>query len=162
MYQDLVMQVAARIKAEDASDLQPPATEQALERLRRRTRDELNADLPEGYLDFLRLTDGLVWNGLFLYASESAPIVGTSDEFMHSFVEDNLNWRSIEMHNDYLFFGDGDISLYAYNLVLGRYELQDRSSGTVLETFDTFDGLVTNALNSYLHMNEGEDEDDEE
>lgn len=151
MYQDLVARIAAERRADYGSDIQPPATEEALLRLCRRTRDELGAELPEGYLDFLRLTDGLNWEGLFIYASDRNPVVGKPTVFMHSFVEDNLDWRSYEKRKNYLIFADGDISLFVYNLVEGRYELQERSSGTVLSTFDTFDGLITEALKSCLH-----------
>ncbi len=147
MYQELVARAAVLIREDYKQEPPPPATEEAL---RRRTRDELNEDVPGGYLDFLRVTDGLMYNGLFLY--------GTVEE--NSFVEKNLEWRSYEEHNKYLIFGDGDISLYALNLITGRYELQDRPSGTVMETFDTFDALVAEALRPYV-QEDGEDDDDE-
>ncbi len=161
MYQDLVARIAAERKAGLGSDIQPPATEASLAHLRQRTRDELSAELPKGYLDFLRMTDGLNWEGLFIYASDRNPVVGKPTIFMHSFVEDNLDWRSYEKRKNYLIFADGDISLFVYNLVEKRYELQDRSSGTVLSTYDTFDAMITEALKTTL-QDDKEYEDDEE
>lgn len=162
MYQELVARVAIKRREDPRTDIQPPATEESLARLRQRARDEMGAELPEGYLDFLRLTDGLNWEGLFIYASDRNPVVGKPTVFMHSFVEDNLDWRSYEPHKNYLIFADGDISLFVYNLVLGRYEHQDRSSGTVLRTYDTFDALITEALKSCLHEDEEDEEDENE
>ncbi len=156
MYDDLVARIAAESKKYYDSDIQPPATEEALRRLRQRTQDELGAALPSGYLDFLRVTDGLNWNGLFIYASEKALIVGEANDFMSPFVDTNLIWRDNEPNKNYLFFADGEISLYVYNLVKERYELQDRPSGDVIRTFKTFDEMITKALKASLH------EEDEE
>ncbi len=158
MYQDLISRIAAQSKEDYDSDLQPPATEEALQRLHQKTRDELGATLPDGYLDFLRVTDGLIWNGLFIYSSEKAPILGETNEFMHPFVDTNLIWRDHEPHKNYLFFADGEISLYVYNLMKERYEILDRPSETLISTFDTFDELITEALRLSLHEEEDEDE----
>ena len=159
IYQDLITRIAAESKADYDSDIQPPATEEALLRLSQKTQNELGADLPESYLNFLRLTDGLIWDGLFIYSSEKTPIVGEPNEFMHPFVDTNLIWRSHEPHKKFLFFGDGDVSLYVYNLAEGHYEILDRPSETVIQTFPTFDEMLTEALRQRLHENE--DDDDE-
>lgn len=152
MFQELVARAAALIREHYRKDPPAAATEDALAVLQQRSRAELNADPPEEYLNFLRVTDGLNWDGLFLY--------GTDDNPKNSFVEQNLDWRSYEKHNSYLIFGDGDISLYAYNLIEKRYELQDRSSGTVLETFETFDALAAEALRPYVETDENNDDSD--
>lgn len=148
---DLIAQVAAGLRTVYHHDMQPPATEAALDRLQQRAQEELKASVPEDFLNFLRVTDGLSWVGLFVYAS-----------FMQSFVESNLDWRSHEWHNNYLFYAEGDISLFAYNLVEKRYEIQDRSSGNVLSTFDTFDAMLTEALRNSLREDEDEDEEEYE
>jgi len=160
MYRSLVEQVAMGLRTLYKLDPQPPATEASLQHLCQRTRDELSAELPDGYLDFLRITDGLNWNGLFVYASDRNPAINTPTIFMQSFVENNLDWRSYEPHNNYLFYAEGDISLYGYNLVEKRYELQDRSSGDIISTFETFDEMITEALKISLHE-DGEEEDEE-
>lgn len=160
MYQDLVKRIAAERRALHLSDLQPPATEDSLQRLRQRAQDELGAKLPEGYEDFLRVTDGLNWDGICIYASDRNPVVGKPTAFMASFVDDNLDWRSYEKRKNYLIFADGDISLFAYNLIESRYEIQDRSSGTVMGTFTTFEEMITEALKERLRDDEQEDEDE--
>ena len=158
IYQGLIARIAAESKADYNSEIQPPATEEALQRLFQRTRAELGADLPASYLNFLRLTDGLIWDGLFIYSSEKTPVVGEPNEFMHPFVDTNLIWRSHEPHKKFLFFGDGDISLYVYNLEKDCYEILDRPSETVIQTFSSFDEMLTEALRHRLHDNEEDDE----
>ncbi len=162
MYRELVARAAILLRKDYGKDLAPPATEEALAHLCQRTRDELHEDLPDGYLDFLRLTDGLRYNGLFLYGTDGDGVAGNSRPSKNSFVENNLDWRSYEERNKYLIFGDGDISLYALNLITGRYELQDRPSGSIIEAFDTFDALAAEALRPYVQDDaEYEDEEDE-
>ena len=96
-----------------------------------------------------------MYNGLFLYGTDGDPALKNPSALKNSFVENNLDWRSDEKRKKYLIFGDSDISLYAYNLVEKRYELQDRSSGTVLMTFETFDALVAEALRPYVQERRG-------
>lgn len=150
MYQERIAKAAVLMREVYDAGLAPPATEEALAVLQQRTREELHEDLPDEYLDFLRVTDGLRYNGLFLYGTDGDPAAEDPAALRNSFVENNLDWRSYERRKKYLIFGDGDISLYAYNLIEKRYELQDRSSGTVLMTFDTFDALAAEALRPYV------------
>ncbi len=156
MYQALIERIAVLCRQYHQGDIQPPATEEALTHLLQRTREEFGADLPQQYLDFLRVTDGLNWDGLFIYASASSLVAKNPAILMHSFVEDNLDWRSDEHWNDYLVFADSDMNLYALNLAAGRYEFQDRYCGNVISSFGTFNALITEAFRLCLH----EDEDD--
>lgn len=159
-FQELMQQVAAKVHTLYNRNLQAPATETSLVRLRQRTYDELSAELPEGYQDFLKRTDGLYFDSLVIYASDRNPAVDKLGAFMQSFIENNLEWRSYEPHKNYLFFADEDISLYVYNLIEGRYEILDRSSATVVSTHDTFEEMISEALKWRL-QDDKEYEDDE-
>ena len=160
-FQELMQQVTAEVYTRYNRHLQPPATEAFLARLRQRTHDELSAELPEGYQDFLKRTDGLYFDSLVIYASDRNPVSDKPGAFMQSFIENNLEWRSYEKRKNYLYFADEDISLYAYNLIEKRYEIQDRSSGGVVSTPNTFEEMIMEALKWHLQDDE-EDEDDEE
>jgi hypothetical protein len=145
MYEEHLQRVAARL-ARWGDKLQPPCSEEAIVELKRKSRITLSTDVPEGYIEFLRMTDGLEWDGLMIYASATSPIVGHQDKTIEGFVEANDLWRSYKPHRKYLFFGESGTSLYALNLVGGRFELQDRATGTVFETWRTFDELIASAL----------------
>lgn len=159
---DLIAQVAVGRRTLYRTDIQPPASEAALERLQQRAQEELGASLPDGYLDFLRVTDGLNWEGLFVYASGKTPVIDKPTVFMHSFVDDNLDWHSHAPHQNYLFFADSDISLYVYHLAKRRYEILDRPSETLIQTFETFDAMLAEALRLSLHGDGDEEGDGDE
>jgi len=139
MYQEYL----EKIKSESGKygeRMRPPATEAALARLSDRAREELSAEVPEQYKDFLRVMDGLNHNGLFIYSSRD------TDDYEHGFVETNLNWRSYEINDDFVYFADADIDLYVYSLPDREYQVLDRPSMDVNGAFKTFDEMITEAL----------------
>ena len=132
--------------------VQPPCSAVSAERLKLEVRAEFSCDVPAGYIDFLRITNGVEWNGLGIYASETARLVGyvgKIDSYIQGFVDANLDWRAFEPHKDYLYFANSGISLYAYNLVESRYEIQDQSSMDVAEVLPSFDHLIASALRDH-------------
>ena len=149
MYQQLLAQLEAE-KARYGEQRQPPCTDDRLERLRRRVRERLGAELPSEYAAFLRAQDGLNHNGLFVYASETAPVVGARDATIQGFVEANLVWRDDDRLCSYLVFGDGNMDLYARHLPIGEYHVLDRVPGNLVERYPSFDQLLAAALKAHL------------
>lgn len=146
-------QLLTRLRAEQArygESSQPPCTEANLERLRQRARAELDAEIPDGYADFLHAQDGLNHNGLFIYASETSPIAGGADATIEGLVEANLSWRDDDFFKDYLILGEGNMDLYVRHLPTGEYQTIDRTPGNLIDTYPSFDQLIAAALNSHL------------
>jgi hypothetical protein len=69
---------------EFAQMIWPPASQGAIERLRRFARDELRTDLPEGYVTLLGRNDGLDFNGHVIYGATEH-----REPFPSGFVEAN-------------------------------------------------------------------------
>lgn len=149
MYEQLLTAVGAE-QSKYGEQSQPPCAEGRVERLRRRAREELGAELPEEYADFLRAQDGLNHNGLFIYASETSPVVGAGDAVIEGIVDANLGWRDDEHFNDYLVFGEGNMDLYVRHLPTGEYQIIDRTPGNLIETHPSFDQLLAAALKAHL------------
>ena len=121
--------------------LRPPAAEADLADLRRTATDELGADLPESYLDLLRLADGVQFDGVIVYASHRAP---GDDPYTvpPGFVEANLSLREAEAFDDYLVFGGADDLLLALHVPTGEYQALDPFGLDADEAFETLDALV--------------------
>jgi len=139
MYQQYLQEVENQTKMY-SEQMQPPATETALADLSARALAELSAVVPQEYKDFLRVTDGLNWNGLFIYSSHN------TDDYKHGFVDSNLDWRSYEINDDFVYFGNADINLYVYSIRDSEYQMLDRPSMDVYGSFRTFDEMLTEAL----------------
>ena len=145
MYKQLLTGVAEWMRT-NSLQMQPPGRETDIEDVRARARAQLGAELPEEYYTLLRETDGLDANGLVVYATRTSPIAGHADRFIEGFVEANLGWRDLADNQSYLFFGESGMSLFAYHLVDRRYQVLDRSSGSLVEAVAGFDELVARAL----------------
>jgi len=130
--------------------LQPPSSDNKLNALRVRSRQELGCDISNDYCDLLATVNGLDWNGLVIYANERVPIPGYSDRFIEGFVEGNLDFRDFEPWKDYLIYADDGVVLFTYHISQQRYEVVLRVGMSLLESFDTFNDLLTNALSGHM------------
>jgi hypothetical protein len=129
------------------SALQPACPEARIIALRVEAKSKLSAEIPDEYADFLRITDGLNWNGVFIYASHRALLVGHRDLYINGFVEMNEIWREeTDPDGNYLFYADADLDLYGYNLERSRYELVTKDSGDIETTYDSFNEMLAAAL----------------
>jgi hypothetical protein len=128
---------------------QPPATEQEIIELRRNSSAELGSDIPHGYGDFLRITNGYCFNGVCIYASRRIRVdLGHRTYDIPGFVESTLEWRSMDDDSaDLLVFGDSSLDIYVYDLVKKAYRVQDRGASDMVEAvYGSFDELMTHAL----------------
>jgi hypothetical protein len=112
--------------------------------------NQLNCTLPDGYIEFLSITNGLKWNGLQIFASETMPIVGCADVKILGFVDLNLIYRENEDCLDLLFFGESGIDSYVYCISAKQYQILDRVSLSLTETFDSFEMLIYEAFQCHL------------
>src|SRR5215831_12763554 len=126
---------------------QPPCSEEEIEQLRVRARAELSAEIPKDFTDFLRITNGLNFNGVFIYPSRTTPIAGSPRIEMEGFVEMNLIWREgVDPQGNYLFYADSDINLWGYNLAKAQYELRAKDCDDVEEVYESFDEMLVDVL----------------
>lgn len=130
--------------------LQPPCRPTELERLRERARRELHAELPPEYVELLVRTDGLNWNGLFIYASATTPVVRSPHASIHGFVEMNLLYWDGNSFDDLLVFGEGNMDLYTRRMSSGEYLILDRVPGNVIETCRGFEQMLDQAVKAHL------------
>jgi hypothetical protein len=148
MWKKALMEVDKQ-RRENGLAMQPPASENDVKSVIKGAEEILGVKLPDEYLKFLRLVNGLNWNGVFIYSSKTSQIVG-SKHSLQGIVEANEIWRDYEGHKKYLFFGDSDMSLYGKDLITGEYKELDRSSNSVIQTYKGFDDMLTDVLKSSL------------
>lgn len=149
MYQELLERVAGEQRRFGDQSL-PPCTDEQLRRLKLRAQEELGAELPAGYIDFLRRTNGLDWNGVVIYASETLPIPGYDDRFIEGVMEVNLSYRDNEWFQDRVVFGSDGMDIYTYEVTTGEYQIYDEVPHNLIETVSSFDELMARALTRSL------------
>jgi hypothetical protein len=144
------LEIIAQEQQEFQQSMQPPCNPQKLIQLKEQVENQLNCTLPDGYIEFLSITNGLEWNGLQIFASETMPIVGYTDGKIPGFVDMNLLYRENEDCLDLLFFGESGIDSYVYCISAKQYQILDRVSLSLTETFDSFEMLIYEAFQCHL------------
>lgn len=109
----------------DGETVRPPATAAALSALVSESHDRLGMEVPEDYLAFLHVSDGLDYNGLVLYSafdsSESA-----NGGFWQGLVAANLLWRDDPDNAGLLILGDSDLDIFAWVPSDNQFAQMDR------------------------------------
>jgi hypothetical protein len=145
-----LLEIVAQEQQEFQQSMQPPCNPQKLIQLKEQVENQLNCTLPDGYIEFLSITNGYDWNGLRIFASETMPIVGCADVKILGFVDLNLIYRENEDCLDLLFFGESGIDSYVYCISTKQYQILDRVSLSLTETFDSFEMLIYEAFQCHL------------
>jgi hypothetical protein len=147
-YDALLAEVRA-MKQKYQKDLQPPASDAAVDGLRRAARAQLGADIPDQYAEFLRRTNGLEFNGFGIYATDKTPLVGNERAFTGAFVEANLTWRQNPNYRKYLIFAESGEYNYVLNTESGAYEVRTQPVDALDETAASFEELLVKAFEAH-------------
>lgn len=131
--------------------MQPGCSEEELNDLAQRVRERFNLKLPDEYLSFLRLANGLDENGMQVFGSRYqrnviSDIAGT-DYFILGLLEENEEYRADREDYDRLlvFARDGQY-VYAWELASGKYAQIAHDEHVPSQTFETFDQMMLCAL----------------
>lgn len=154
-----IQQIEARRMLNNGAP-QPPLSEPAREAFKSRVASTLSYELPQAYVDILAVADGLDWNGIVLYASETR--MHDDELLIQGLLEANIQLRmAYTPDKDFIYFAESGTDAFRHNLVAHTFEISDRVVGTsVYETFDTAEALFQRMLEKMLQT--GNDEDDED
>ena len=129
------------------------ATEEEIQSVIDRAKRDLGYGLPEDYLAFLRITNGLNDNGRFIFcADDTANNAGDSVCGMdkHDIVAETLFWRRAdEKFRSWIFFGNDNLDQYVFNGDVNVYQ-QHNVSGDVLNVFASFTEMAEKILSDAL------------
>lgn len=133
------------------SSLRNPVTDLEILNLQQLVQEKLgNIQFPESYIDFLKTVNGIDFNGLVIYAVDEELLSEQNGEHIQGFVETNEIWHENESQKQYIFFGDSDIAWYCFDLKQEIFLELDKPSGTIIQSFDCFDSMLSEALQTTL------------
>jgi hypothetical protein len=144
MWQDKLVEVA-EFERRFNQELNRGATHEEIARLEKAARESLGITLPQAYLDFLSVVNGLEFN-CTLYGIDEELLDEKPNQHIYGLVSMNRGWHEVESFRPYLFLGDSSMDLLAYRLDNGKYFYIDRSSGDEVEEFESFDHMIDNRL----------------
>ncbi|MCM3245564.1 MULTISPECIES: YrhA family protein [Cytobacillus] len=135
-----------KIEEKYGSSLRDPVTDLEIRKLQLKMLGKLGyMDLPKTYIELLKTVNGLDFNGLVIYGVDDQ-----EDEDLQGLIETNEIWYKNDWQKQYIFFGDSDTAWYCLDLQEGMYHELDKPSGTLIQSFDSFDSMLSQALQTAL------------
>ncbi len=93
--------------------------------------------IPSHYVEMLRKTDGLVWNGVELYGASSNERSSKSYT-LPSVVDINMGFMGDDRMRGMLILGRASEEIFVYNSRQNNYQVLDRHDMSVTGNFPTF------------------------
>lgn len=109
-----------------------------------------NYELPKEYIEFLNIINGVEYNGLVLFGVDDFITNVENNQNVTGYIVTNEIWYENENQKAYMFFGDGNISWYCYDIEKGIYVELDKPSGEMEREFLNYYNMVDSAISNYL------------
>lgn len=111
-----------------------------------------NFEVPDGFISFLILCDGLEFNGYRIYGATDNAI----DKVPHGFFEINQLWNdtSIEgdsVYSDYIVFAHSGMDLYVLRISDLSFYAVDKVSEDIVESFKSAEEMIEHILDRMLN-----------
>jgi len=140
----------ARRKKKYGEKINDGATEGELACLLKEVKAELRMDIPDEYIKFLKVVNGIEHNGFILYGVDQRLLEREPNQTVDGLIDSNQVWYENEWDEQYLFLGDSSISWYVYDERNKRYCELDKPSGDEIEEFSSWRAMIERILKDAL------------
>lgn len=112
--------------------------------------EDFEITLPTEYIEVLKVTNGVEWNGFILYGVDNEYLPEAVDYSVYGFIEQNAIWYENPDQKQYIFFGESNLSWYVYDLQRKCYIELDNPSGCEMQIYQSFGELFEKLLEDSL------------
>ncbi len=145
MLKDIIEEIR-KIEKKYNDDLERPLSDENALDFSTLIKNKFNYELPNEYVNLLKIANGIEFNGLEVYSADNY------QSRVSSFIDMNETWNNCsDDFKNYIFFADGDIEWFCYDLKKKKYLELDKPSGEIMVEFNTFEDMIIKALKSRLH-----------
>lgn len=149
MWEKLLLKVR-KVEEKYGDSLSAPASDEQAEILKKTVKEKFNQTLPEQYVSFLKAVNGLEFNGCIIYGVDNSFSKDEATQAITGYIETNEIWYENEDQQQYMFFGDSNISWYCLDIKKGIYVELDKPSGTLMHIYEDFNSMIDKALKDSL------------
>ena len=139
-----------KVEEKYGDTLNNPASNEQIEILKKTVKEKFKNYLPKQYIDFLKIVNGLEFNGFIFYGVDSSLFEVEDNQTVYGYVDTNEIWYENEHQKQYMFFGESNISWYCLDLLNDVYVELDNPSGTLMHTYTDFNSMLERALEDSL------------
>lgn len=144
MWEDILQEVID-LKMQFGDQINPGATDEDMKKWLLACKTELNKEIPDEYLQFLKKINGIEFDGFILYGIDLEYVTQRPEVYINGLISNNKDWADIS-ENEYLFIGDSSISWYVYGMSDEKYYELDKPSGDVIGVFESCNDLLEKVL----------------
>ncbi|ANC78753.1 SMI1 / KNR4 family protein [Fictibacillus phosphorivorans] len=149
-WKDLLLEIK-KIEEKYESSLRNPACDSEIMKMKNNVEQNLiSVALPSSYIKFLQTTNGLDFNGLVIYGVDQVFLEKKKAIDFQGFIETNNLWHENDWQKQYIFYGDSNTAWYGYDQVENKYVELDKPSGTLIQSFESFDSMLSCAFETIL------------
>ncbi|MCR5250104.1 MAG: SMI1/KNR4 family protein [Lachnospiraceae bacterium] len=109
-----------------------------------KAKTEFDLYLPEEYIAFLRVVNGLEFNGFMIYGIDRE--LTDSDQNCNGLIDNNRVFHENEWLRKYLFLGQSDISWFVYDKEKKNYLELDAPSGREMTEYESAAAMIKKIL----------------
>ena len=126
------------------------ATASQIEKFKTNVKNRYQYDVPEEFLQFLKIVDGLEFNGFIIYGIDDFILSCNTNQEITGFISSNDIWYENEAQKQYIFLGESNISWYCFDLLNAKFVELDNPSGTLVTKYSNFKIMLGNLLGKSL------------
>ncbi|WP_225435368.1 YrhA family protein [Bacillus aerolatus] len=126
------------------------ASEEELTEFQKSVKEELHNELPNEYINVLKIINGLEFNGFILYGIDEVLLGNKPNQHIDGLITSNQIWYENEEQKKYLFLGESNISWYVFDINKTQYIELDNPSGREMVKFKEFDEMFEKILSDSL------------
>lgn len=112
--------------------------------------DEIGSPLlPDDYVQFLKICNGLAWNGIELHGTNRVEDDDSTDYSLDDIVSADMYYRELygDLGAEYLYFGRADEEYYTFDSANSKYEARDRTGNDIMEEHESFEKFFLSIMN---------------
>lgn len=126
------------------------ASEAELAQFQKSVKEGLYIELPNEYINVLKIINGIEFNGFVLYGIDEELLKNKPNQYINGFISLNQIWYENEEQKKYLFLGESNISWYVYDIDKKIYCELDNPSGREMIEFTNFGEMLEKMLSDSL------------
>lgn len=128
--------------------LQLPAESRAIDAVRADSQSLLRYDIPREYQEFLKVTNGVHFNGFSVYGSRTYALASKGN--ILGFVATNQTKWEVEPNLPFVFFGGTGDEEFVFDRRSGKFAELDHPSNDVIQEFASFSEMLAYILHKAL------------
>lgn len=153
MWKEKLEKIKIKFEKDYGDSFNNSATDNEISKLKNSFLKKFGLELPTQYLEFLKYMNGIEFDGFIIFSIDKDIIDNNTNQQVEGIINFNEILYENEFNKDYIFLADSDISWYVYNIKNKNFNILDKPSGELIETYNDFYSMLDNVLEEYILNN---------